>query len=218
MSHIVKIIEKQPLTHDVIRFRLSRPEGYNFVAGQAIELQLEERPGQTAPFTFTGLNTKPYLELMTKIYPSHNGMTLALSKKNVGDHVIISDPWDSYINHGSGVFIAGGAGITPFVAMLRQLHVDKAVAGAQLFFSNKTEQDVFLADEFRQMLGNGFVSVITRDGQGSGAQRIDLPFLKRHVTDKNKPFYVCGPPGFVEDMQKHLAGLGVTQESVGISL
>ena len=84
MNHKVKILEREQLTHDVLRFRLEKPTGYAFTAGQATELMLEDRPGQAAPFTFTCLDSDPYLELMIKIYSSHKGMTQAIAAKKAG--------------------------------------------------------------------------------------------------------------------------------------
>lgn len=217
MNHKVRILESTSLTHDVTRFRLEKPVDYKFSAGQATELMLEDRPGQAAPFTFTSLDSDPYLELMIKIYSSHNGMTHAIAKKKAGDYFLISDAWDSYINHGPGVFVAGGAGITPFIALLRRFQADKSVGKSQLFFSNKTSADVFLEDELRGILGPSYINVITRDGSNR-EKYIDLTFLKAHIVDVTGPFYVCGPPAFVEAMQQHLAALGVSEELVGISL
>jgi ferredoxin-NADP reductase len=125
MNHEVIILRKKSLNHDVIQFRLERPVEYQFVAGQAIELMLNEPVSKgPAPFTFTGLNTDAYLELTIKIYEEHRNLTAALAKLNVGDKLTITDPWDSYINKGPGVFLVGGAGITPFVALLRQMQVE----------------------------------------------------------------------------------------------
>jgi predicted ferric reductase len=38
--------------------------------------------------------------------------------------LIIRDVWGAIEYKGEGVFIAGGAGVTPFIAILRQLQAD----------------------------------------------------------------------------------------------
>jgi ferredoxin-NADP reductase len=219
MNHEVKIVDKQPLNHDVIRFRLERPAGYEFVAGQATEVSISTpEPKGPSPFTFTGLNTQPYLELTIKIYKAHKGLTAVLASLNVGDKLTITDPWDSFRNNGPGVFIAGGAGITPFIALLRQMQVDGNIASSWLFFSNKTTEDVFLADELRAMLGDHYVDVITRDENGRERQHIDEALLTKYVSDFSQPSYVCGPPGFVDIMQETLKKLGAAEQMVNVSL
>jgi ferredoxin-NADP reductase len=219
MNHEVKIRSKKSLNHDVIQFRLERPVGYQFVAGQAIELTLNDPVSQgPAPFTFTGLNTDPFLELTIKIYESHNGLTAALAKLNVGHKVTISDPWDSYLNKGPGIFLAGGAGITPFFALLRQMQKEGQVGKSWLFFSNKTSQDVFLHTELKDILGDHYVDVITWEESGNDIHHIDEKFLRNYVKDLNQPFYVCGPPGFMDAMENALKKIGASEQMVNVSL
>jgi ferredoxin-NADP reductase len=219
MNHEVQILSKQRLNHDVLQFHLQRPEGYQFVAGQAIELLLAEPEKKgPGPFTFTGLNTSSFLELSIKIYEEHKGLTAALSKLNVGDKVMITDPWDSFTNNGPGVFIAGGAGITPFIALLRQMRVEGNIGDSWLFFSNKTKQDIFFHDELKQILGDHYVDVITREPRGAVMQHIDEDFLREHITNLKQPFYVCGPPAFTESIQQALKLVGATEQMVKVSL
>lgn len=218
MDHHVKILDKEALNHDVIRFRLEKPKDYSFTAGQAIELTIDEPEEYgPAPFTFTALNTTPYLELMTKIYHDRKGLTAALSEKAVGDKIIIGDPWDSFINKGPGAFIAGGAGITPFVALIRQFKVDGNIGTSQLLFFNKTSNDIFLRDELSDLLRGRYVNILTREQNGSPKPTLDEKLLSKHISNFAQPFYLCGPPGFVEKVQSILVRLGVKEETVNVS-
>jgi ferredoxin-NADP reductase len=219
MNHEVKILNKHSLNHDVVQFRLERPRGYQFSAGQATELSLKEPVSKgPGPFTFTGLTTSPDLELIIKIYEQHNGLTAALAKLKPGDRVVITEPWDSFKNEGPGVFIAGGAGITPLIALLRQMRTDGNISESQLFFSNKTQSDVFLHEGLTDILGDRYVDVITRDDSGRSTHVIDEALLRKNVIDRTQPFYVCGPPGFVESVQTTLKNIGVSGKMVKISL
>ncbi|HYG03506.1 MAG TPA: flavodoxin reductase [Chryseosolibacter sp.] len=218
MSHEVRILKKHCLNHDVIEFHLEKPSGYVFNAGQAIELTIAEPSQQgPAPFTFTGLNSDITLQLIIKIYREHNGITAALEKKEVGDTVVISDPWDSFINKGPGIFLAGGAGITPFIALLRQLAVDKNIGASQLFFANKTDEDVFLQKELKSLLGNHYIDIITRDNNGTGHDILNEDLIKQYVRNFTLPFYVCGPPGFMDAVQAILTKAGASNEMVNVS-
>lgn len=218
MNHSVKILNMEPLNHNVIQFRLEKPIGYSFEPGQAIELMMAEpqRKGPS-PFTFTSLNTMPYLELTIKIYKERDGLTAALARKRVGDTVSISDPWDSFLNKGPGVFIAGGAGITPFIALLRQLKADGNTGNSSLFFSNKTRKDIFLESELRSLVGGGYHNILTEEAGNSNAGRLDAHYLKEHIVNLDQPFYLCGPPGFAESLQGAITTLGIKQELVNVS-
>ena len=84
-----------------------------------------------------------------------------------GDEVIIRDSWGAIDYKGPGYFIAGGAGITPFVAILRSLYAENKIAGNRLFFSNKTAADIIYKDELQKMLGKDAVFILTREKDGS---------------------------------------------------
>ena len=221
MEYKVKITDKEYLTHDVIQFTLEKPEGFTYSAGQAIEASLDDLKFKNdwAPFTMTSLNRDPFIQFTIKIYSAHNGMTRALSRLNIDDSFLITDPWDSFISKGPGVFIAGGTGVTPFIALLRQMYVDGTVGNSTLLFSNKTEADIFLADEFKKILGDNFINIITRDEKSSFYEgRINKKLLEKYISNFKQPFYLCGPDNFAEEIKGCLIELGAGDELVNVSL
>lgn len=218
-EHIVKINYTKFVTHNVRRFRYDKPEGYSFIPGQATEVSIN-KPGfrdERRPFTFTCLNDDPYLEFTIKIYTDHEGVTNELGRLDIGDELIIRDVWGAINYKGPGDFIAGGAGVTPFIAILRQLHKENNLEGNRLIFSNKTEADIILKDEFTGMLGDNFINTLTEEKNPKfDNRRIDKSYLKEKIGDFTRHFYVCGPDSFVEDVQKILTGLGAESQSVVI--
>src|SRR4051812_7895115 len=117
MDYRVKIIDIKTVANNVKRFRLEKPEGYEFIPGQATEVSINKEPWkeERRPFTFTSLNEDPFLEFTIKRYPDHQGVTDALHHLNLGDELIVRDVWGAISYSGPGYFIAGGAGITPFL-------------------------------------------------------------------------------------------------------
>lgn len=216
-QHIVKILSIEHVTHDVKRFRYEKPEGYHFIPGQATEVSINKIGWQEErrPFTFTALNDKPYLEFTIKMYTDHPGVTNELNTLKPGDELIIHDVWGTIEYKGPGYFIAGGAGITPFISILRQLNKDNKLAGNKLFFSNKTDQDIILQDELTSMLHENAVYIITNQPDTKHYKGfIDEAFLKKQVADFGKNFYLCGPPAMVEAMQQILNKLGAKADTV----
>jgi len=130
-EYIVKILSIDQVTHDVKRFRIEKPEGYSFIPGQATEVSVNtpDLKNEKRPFTFTCLNSESYLEFTIKIYPSHDGITNELGKLNHGAELIIRDVWGAISYKGKGVFIAGGAGITPFISIFRDLRTKNEIPG-----------------------------------------------------------------------------------------
>jgi ferredoxin-NADP reductase len=217
MEKIVKLKGIESLTHDVKRFTVEKPEGYHFHAGQATEVSIN-KPGwenENRPFTFTSLANDANLEFTIKIYQEHRGVTNELNKLDVNDELIIRDVWGAIEYKGPGYFIAGGAGITPFIAILRELKKENKLAGNKLFFSNKTSADIILKDELSEMLGENAVFIIT-DEPGSPYFNgyINEEFLKSGIDDLNSHFYLCGPPKMVEVMTETLEKLGARPEAV----
>lgn len=219
MPHIVKLLMKEFVTHDTARFIMERPAGYRFVPGQATEVAIhtEQWKQEKRPFTFTSLDEDGVLEFTIKRYPEHNGVTNALHQLASGAEWEIGSAWGAITYRKPGVFIAGGAGITPFIAILRRLRDDGALQGNRLIFSNKTARDVILEAEFRDMLGDAFLPTLTRENApGYRHGRIDESFLRDTVESFEQPFYLCGPPSFVKDIRKILVQLGAQPDGLVI--
>ena len=127
----------------------------------------------------------------------------------------IGDAWGTIEYKGEGVFIAGGAGVTPFIAIFRDLYKNGKVGNNQLLFSNKTTNDIILKEEFENILGANFKNIITAEPSSSYINaRIDKNFLEQHISDFSQPFYVCGPDAFMQSILEALKELGADAEAL----
>lgn len=217
MEAIVKILSAQHVTHDVRQFRLEKPAGFTFRPGQATELSINKDgwKDKKNPFTFTSLTDAPYLEFTIKIYPEHGGVTNQLSTLEPGDSMILREPWGAIEYQGPGYFIAGGAGITPFIAILRNLKREGTVNDNTLFYSNKTDQDIILAEELQFILGKNAHFTISRQKDSKyDKRRIDENFLRAEVNDFTKHFYICGPDPMVLALTEILKKLGASADTI----
>ena len=216
-EHVASILSMKDVTHNVRSFQISKPAGYKFEPGQATEVSINKVnwKDEKRPFTFTSLNEWPHLEFTIKMYKDHNGVTSELATLIPGDELIIRDVWGAIAYKGEGYFIAGGAGITPFIAILRQLKKDNNINSNQLFFSNKTSADIILHDELNHILGENAHYIVTDENNPLyGTKYIDKEFLISEIKDFKKPFYVCGPDKMVSDINNILTELGADPESV----
>jgi ferredoxin-NADP reductase len=216
-NHTVKIISIAQVTHDVKRFEIEKPKDYKFIPGQATDVSIntQELKNEKRPFSFTSLNQNEHLEFTIKIYDDHNGVTKELGKLKMGDELIIREVWGAIEYKGEGVFIAGGAGVTPFIAILRQLQAEKKVGNNKLIYTNKTQSDIILEKEFKEILGKNFINTLTDEKkEGYENRMIDIDFLKEKISDFTQQFYVCGPPSFLVAISKALTTLGAETNSV----
>lgn len=220
-SHIVQIRSIEKITHDVLRIVLDKPENYTFTPGQATEIAIN-KPGwqqERRPFTFTNLPGDDYLEFTIKTYPSRNGVTNELLALRPGDGLIIHDVWGAISYKGEGVFIAGGAGITPFISIFRYLKTLHKEKGNTLIFANKTKEDIIYEKEFIGLLGDAFINILSQaPAPGYKHGRLSEAFLKENIDDFNQMFYVCGPPPMMDAVQGYLKHLGVGDNSVVVEV
>lgn len=219
----IKIVDIEQLTHDVKRFKTSKPNGYTFTPGQATEIAINKEgyKDKFRPFTFTSLTIDDYLEFTIKAYPTdkypkHTGVTEEIHNLEDGDELIIKGPVGTIQYKGDGVFIAGGAGITPFIAIFKELKEKGKLDGNTLIFSNKEQRDVIIENELKEMFDNeNLVLSLTRDEvEGYEHGRIDKQMLEDHIEDFDQYFYICGPSNFEENISSSLKALGAEEERI----
>ncbi|MCG6943512.1 MAG: flavodoxin reductase [Thiohalocapsa sp.] len=205
------LLMREFVTHDVQHLLLSRPDGLHWQPGQGIELAIDqdEWRQQRRPFTPTCLLEDRVLEFTIKRYPEQDGVTDALHALEPGAQLLLGDPFGTIAYQGPGTFIAAGTGVTPFLAILRRLAKDDALAGHRLLLTNKRERDVICAQELAYYLGDDLVLAFTREHAQHRGGRMDSAFLEAHIRNRDGHFYVCGPDAFVEAMKAALLTLGV---------
>ncbi|MEM6914265.1 MAG: flavodoxin reductase, partial [Pseudomonadota bacterium] len=165
-------------------------------------------------FTMTSLPEDPDISFVVKIYdtseyPEHSGLTEAVGKMAPGDKVFATEPFGDLRDQGPGVLIAGGAGITPFIPILRARQNMKALDGFILIYANKTESDIILRRHFEEMRGLNTVFITNEErAEGLPFGMVDEEFI-RQATGFDHRFYVCGPPPMMEDVIDTLRDNGV---------
>ena len=216
-EYIVKILSIDEVTHDVKRFKFEKPDGYSFIPGQAtdVSINVPSLREEKRPFTFTSLNSAAYLEFTIKIYSDHNGITNELGKLKPGSELIIREVWGDIAFKGEGVFIAGGAGITPFLSIFRELEYRKKIGGNILVFANKTKEDIILESELRWLLGDSFIPILSDEkSEGYPYGFITEEFLQENIPLNLKNYYLCGPPPMMDAVIEHLGSLGISSGSI----
>ena len=217
MATITKIKSIEHLTHDVLRVVLNKPEGLTYIPGQAADIALNKPDWNEKKncFTFTSLPEDDHIEFTIKTYPEHHGMTNELLSAQPGDEVIIYDSFGDIYFKGPGIFIAGGAGVTPFIAILKNLQKQNKLEGNKLIFANKGKADIILEDYFDAMLDKDFINVLSNeDLDGYEHGYISPELIKKYSEDNLKYYYLCGPPPMMEAVEGHLASLGVSEDFI----
>lgn len=217
MKEIVKVLSTEHLTHDVLRLVIEKPADFSFAPGQATEISINKPDWEKKrrPFTFTSLQDDDFLEFIIKTYPSHNGVTNELLSVKPGDELIIRNIFGKINYKDEGIFIAGGAGITPFIAILRELEEKNKIGNNKLIFANKTKKDIILEDKFNKLLGKNFINVLSEETLPQYEHGyISAELIKKNVDSSTKYYYLCGPKPMMKAVEEHFSTLGIAPEFI----
>lgn len=216
-KHIVRITSIEKITHDVLQIVTEKPASLVFVPGQATEVSINKPQwkDEKRPFTFTCLPSSNFVQFTIKTYPSRKAVTNQLLQLHKGDELILHDVFGDIHYKGEGVFIAGGAGVTPFISIFRQLEAENKTGTNKLIFANKTKADIILEDEFKRMLGDRFINILSDEEIAGYAHGfITQDFLMPHISDRSMYIYVCGPPPMMDALDKIFKKLHVDEDRI----
>lgn len=217
MDQKVKITSLKHLTHDVLRITAEKPAQLLYHPGQAVDISVN-KPGwenELRAFTFTSLPEDNFIQFTIKTYPSHNGVTNQLLSLHEGDELIVHGVFGDIQYKGEGIFIAGGAGITPFIAIFKQLEKTHSIGNNKIIFANKAKEDIIDEERFRSLLGKNFINILSNEkvaGYEHGFVSAEL--IKKYMSENVKYFYLCGPDPMMAAVEKHLASLGISKEFI----
>jgi ferredoxin-NADP reductase len=136
-----------------------------------------------------------------------------------GDRIELRGPIGGYFvwepaQGGPVLLVAGGSGVVPLMAMVRQRAATGSDAEMRLLFSARSWDDVIYRDELeRQTGGLSVVYTLTRSqpaGWSGYARRVDRAMLDEvgPGPGERPHVYVCGPTPFVEAVSGELVQLG----------
>jgi methane monooxygenase component C len=161
------------------------------------------------------------LEFLIRLIPhgrfsGHLAAGLAL-----GEPVRLRGPYGQFAFRGDDrpVFVAGGTGLAPVLAILRSLIATAPTTDARLVFGTSAESDLFCLDELTtlgQRLPN-LDAVITverpTDGWSGAVGRVTDHLAP---VDPTRSHYLCGPPEMITAAEELLLGAGVPRERIHV--
>jgi Oxidoreductase NAD-binding domain len=125
-------------------------------------------------------------------------------------------PSDPDAGRGPLLLVAGGSGVVPLMAMVRDRAAHSSTVDTRLLLSARSSDDVLYRDELARLAAGDGLAVhqtFTREppaGWSGFARRVDADMLS-HVgpAPSQRPrIFICGPTAFVERAADLLVGLG----------
>jgi ferredoxin-NADP reductase len=230
-----ELLSKRQIAEGTMAFSFRKPAGFDFRAGQAIDLTLIDPPetdgeGNTRAFSIASAPAESELTVATRIRDS--AFKRVLKGAGAGLAVKFDGPTGSLTLHKNAskpaVFLAGGIGITPFRSMAVQAAKEKLPHEIYLFYSNRTPEAAAFLDELQRLEAENphFHLVANMSGMdesrptshkswGGETGQLDADKLRRHITSLNGPiYYIAGPPAMVAAMRDMALHAGVDEDDI----
>lgn len=216
-EYTVRLIEVVPLSDSVLRVRLECPTGFEYAAGQFIQLQ---RPadGLMRPYSLASMPDEPFLELHVALLPG--GRLSGWLATAAGEQVTLRGPFGEcfYVQEPVArplLLVGTGTGLAPLYGVLRTALAAGHEAAVRLLHGAANPQGLYLWDALRGMSGSHPQLACTGsvlEGAG-GAGLSDRPLqelaMQCGLSLKEARIYLCGNPDFVRGLRKQLYLAGV---------
>lgn len=226
-----RLLGAQEVAAGTMAFRFERPAGFAFRAGQNVLLTLVEPPeldAQGPSRTFTIASAPHEAELLIATRMRDTAFKRVLRKATPGTPVEIDGPNGVMVLHEDAtrpaVLLAGGIGITPFLAMAREAAERRLPHRIFLFYGNRRPEDAAFLDELAALeKANPRYRLIAAMSEAEKSARpwsgergfIDRAMLERHAGKLERPvYYFAGPPAMAMAMQQMLSDAGVAEDDM----
>jgi len=220
-KNLVKLKKREAVANGTIAFHFDKPAGFEFKAGQFLELALLNPPetdaeGNARAFSIASAPSEPDLFVATRMRDT--AFKRVLKTMPLGTEIEIDGPFGDLILHNRverpAVLLAGGIGITPFRSIVFRAAQEKLAHRLFLFYSNHRPEDAPFLQELQALQAvNPNYKLIETMTAVEG--RISKELLLRHLEKLDGPvYYVAGPPGLVSGMHELLNSAGVDDDDI----
>lgn len=222
---IATLSKKIQLTPDMIELHFERPEGFDYLAGQFVQIKVPD--GTDVTYRSYSLASTPKdntIDFCIKIVPNGKGSTY-LNDLAVGDTMTIRGPLGHFVcteDASAHFFIATGAGIAPILGMIRDELENKNIPkDIHLLFGVRYEEDVFWLDKLDALVTQykNFTYRLTLSrptDTWKGLKGRVTEHLAEHPIDHD--FYLCGSMEMVKDVRNMLLKNGVNVKKVRMEI
>jgi NAD(P)H-flavin reductase/ferredoxin len=193
------------LTHDIVGLMLAVDRERSWLPGQYVDLHVPDAPGVRRSFSIANLPGEGRIELMIKRYPGGRLSGMLGEQIKPGSQLAFTGPYGAFHLRRSErpiLMIAGGSGMAPVLALLRQLAREGCERPVRFFYGARSEHDLFALEEIaalgERLADFRFTPVTGRFVHEAIDEELPAPDV-----------YMCGPPPMLEAAEAMLIGRGV---------
>ncbi len=215
----MELLEKVGRAGDVKSFRFTRPEGFDYDAGQFFFIRLNDN--LMKHFSFSTSPTEENLEFTTRMTGSD--FKNALDALKTGETVELRGPRGEFTYGGEQkmAFLTGGIGITPIRSITKYVLDEGLDCDIVLLYGNRDEHNIPFREEldgWGEDNGNFRLTHVLEKPKGEWDGHtgyITKDVVQSEISDfTDRVFYVCGPPKMSEAMKDILDGLNVPEDKI----
>jgi len=201
----------EPLTHDIrwLGLRLDEPAGFTFTAGQYVEVSVPGTSDGWRSFSMANPPGQPdRVDLIIKVIPGGAFSAALDAGIGPGDRMRLRGPYGQFgvrLSHRPMIMVAGGSGMAPILAMLRDLASTPNRRQVTFFYGARTRDDLFLITELRELVAVHewltFVPALSEAAVPGwdGETGLITDVLARHLpSTRGMEAYLCGPPPMID--------------------
>ncbi|NEX59597.1 fatty acid desaturase [Noviherbaspirillum galbum] len=214
------IVSQDRLARDICRVRVQLDEGIYYAAGQFAELCLDVMPDVTRPYSFsTPMQADGVVSFTVRQVPGGQLSECLCNDEFIGRQVSVIGPNGNFwLRPGTAplLMVAGGSGLAPILAMLKQAAIAGADRPATLLFGAREQCDLYALDEIAEIQRQWqapfrFIPVLSEEPASSSWQGERGRVTERipEVVQPGAHAYLCGPPGMIDHAVPLLEGQGI---------
>ena len=214
---MAKVLQTGFVNDRIKHIVVNTPPGFRYISGQMSAISINE-PGYhqlSATCFILPAKNSGKLSFFIQLDNSRDYLVNRFSKVKTGDKLILLEAAGTIRYKGNGLFIAGGIGIVPFMAIFNELAEDNDLRGNTLLLANTAVNDILFKTELTEMLGENYVNVLEIGSDPSMLNGyIGSKLLKQFKQPDDGYYYVCGPERFTIIIIKLLLGLGIDRSKI----
>jgi len=227
-----KLLKKQDVAEGTMAFTVEKPAGFEFKAGQSIDLFLINPPetdaeGNKRAFSLVSAPQDPELMIATRMRDT--AFKRVLKNLPEGTELDLDGPWGDLTLHNdtskTAVFLVGGIGVTPFHSMVKDAALRKLLHKIVMFYSNRRPEDAAFLSELTelQQQNPNYKLVATMTEMDKSQQPwsgetgyITGEMVKKYLGDalNSSIYYIAGPPAMVAAMRKLANEIGINDDYI----
>jgi ferredoxin--NADP+ reductase len=212
----LRVLDVEHYTDTLFKFQLSKPDGYNFKAGQFTMLNVDGAPKRA--YSYTSGPDDNFLEFYSIKVPD-GALTSKLKEIKKGDFVNVSDKATGNLvienlDEGTDLWLlATGTGIAPFISMLCDDYTYKRFGNIHLVWSVREMEELNAFDSWLRSLNIDYIPIVTRDDRWKGidiriTHLIDKGIIMKDSIPEMEKVMLCGNMEFNKEIKAMLDNRG----------